>query len=118
MMTENQPCQPAPPVWTQWEGLVLNRPLPAKNDPSSGGQLGGQLVGVPNEVLERLRTALLLWLQWNEHYEDLVQQMYQHSTDFYRLESLADELDREREAAVGLTKQLLIELVANMASGD
>jgi len=53
------------------------------------------------------REALRRWLQWNEAYEQLTLRMFQAKDDPPRLEALAEQLERSRQASVAASRELL-----------
>lgn len=66
--------------------------------------------GTPLDPPANLRTweqVLSLWLEWNEVYERLTEQMFQAGSDPQRIEALLDEADRLRQRATELSRQLL-----------
>ncbi|MGQ9505330.1 MAG: hypothetical protein ACUVQG_11625 [Thermogutta sp.] len=105
MASNDTPYQPAPPVWTQLrtsaehaEGLVL----PGKGiDVSSDGEIS---------IRTEVEKTLEMWLQWNEVYQNLTEQMYEAKTNFHQLEIMADQLDELRLGAVEKTRKILATL--------
>ena len=61
----------------------------------------------PTDAQERYRTALRVWLQWNELHERLCAQLYRAGRDPHSLEEKLDTVDRLRQQAVRLTQELL-----------
>ena len=55
----------------------------------------------------RARELLEKWLQWNEAYQQVTEQMFRHREQPEKLHDLLDDLDRLRVEAVSATRQLL-----------
>lgn len=105
-MTSNDvPYQPAPPVWTQLRTSTQHPhdlALPGDNVvASSDGD-----ISIRSEIEATLET----WLEWNEAYQHLTQQMYEARMNFHQLEMMADQLDELRLEAVKKTRKILTTL--------
>jgi len=53
------------------------------------------------------KKALVLWLQWNDAYEQSIAKMFHCSQDQRALEDMMDRMDRLRRDAVELSQDLL-----------
>lgn len=81
-------------------------PLPAQ-DQNSAVNYRDSASSRGNLDWTQIESVLLMWLDWNQRYENLTQLMYQHATNFHTLQQLADELDRLRLEALARTAELL-----------
>ena len=53
------------------------------------------------------RTALSMWLQWNEAHQKVTCRMFQQGQDQQQIEDLMDQLDRLRKEAVARSERLI-----------
>ena len=55
----------------------------------------------------RCEQALVLWLRWNDAYERMTSQMFEHRENPERVEELLGQVDELRRQGVDTTKEIL-----------
>ena len=59
------------------------------------------------DLPEPYKKALVLWLQWNDAYEQATAKMFQSGQDQRTLEDMMDRMDQLRQDAVELSRDLI-----------